>query len=107
MREANREVWIGLVDVRPKLGNSIFDGAPGAYSNVLCLTRDEAEYRRMVEGTFGEFGFEVKAFENIGPLEHRRGDLSPDDEILDLADRVSEVSPLVYDTFYVYESEFE
>ncbi len=107
MREASCEVWIGLVDVRPKPGNSIFDGAPGAYSNVLCLARDEAEYRGMVEGTFGELGFEVNGFEGIEPFEHRREHLSPDDGILGLADQLSEVSPLVYDAFYVYESEFE
>ncbi len=107
LSKTDRAPWIGVVDLKPKLGNSIFDGAPGAFSNVLCLARDEDEYQGMVEETFGELGFEVKAFEEIKPFEQRRRQLSPDDELLDLATQLSESSPLVYDTFYIYESEFE
>ena len=107
MSRPNRTTWIGPVEVRPKLGNAVFNGAPGAFSNVLCLARDEAEYRRMVAETLGSLGFEVKAFEDIEPFEQRRRHSPPDEEILDLAAQLSESSPLLYDAFYIYESEFE
>jgi hypothetical protein len=107
MREARSEVWIGLADVRPRLGNSTFDGAPGAFSNVVCFAHDEHEYRRSVAATFQELGFDVKGFEDVEPLANRREHLSPDDEILELAAQLSEVTPLLYDTFYIYESEFD
>ena len=107
MGETDREVWIGLAQVSPKPGNAIFDGAPGAFSNVLCLVRDETEFRSMVEETFGGLGFKVREITDIEPLEQRRRYGVADDEILHLANGLSDSSPLLYDTFYVYESEFE
>ena len=109
MSETNREVWIGLVEVRPVPGNAIFGSAPGAYSNALCLARSEDEYRFMVEVEFGKLGLEVMGFEDIEPLERRRGDRRLGDdvprEVLELAGRLSDAAPVLYDTFYVYESE--
>ncbi len=107
MSETGREVWIGLVEVRPVPGNTIFDGAPGAYSNALCLAGSEDEYRFMVEVELAKLGLEVLGFEDIEPLRERRRHADPDDEILDLVSQLSESMPLLYDTFYVYESEFE
>lgn len=107
MSETDREVWIGLAQVSPKPGNAIFDGAPGAFSNVLCLARDETEFRSMVEEIFGGLGFKVREMMDIEPLEQRWRYGVADDEILALAGQLSESMPLVYDTFYVYESEFE
>lgn len=100
-QETNREVWIGIADLRPKPGNSIFNGAPGAFSNALCLARNEVEYRCRVADTFGELGFEVKDLTDIEPLEKRLVDA----EILELASQLSASSPVLYDAFYVYESE--
>lgn len=75
--------------------------------NVLCLVRDETEYRHMVEDTFGQFGFEVREMVDIEPLEQRRRYCLPDEEILHLASHLSDSSSLLYDMFYVYESEFK
>ncbi len=112
MGETIRRVWIGLVEVRPKPGNAIFEGAPGAFSNVLCLGRDEAEYRRRVVQVFDGLGLEVAGIMDIerldGQLRDRRPDYDlPEDEIRDLAGQLSETSPVTYDTFYVYESPLE
>jgi hypothetical protein len=109
MTESNRQVWIGLADVKAIPGNSIFDGAPGAYTNALSLAGDEVEYRRNVEDEFQKLGLEVQGFEDVEPLEERRGDgrdgSDVPKEILELASQLSEAKPVVYDTFYVYEQE--
>ena len=44
MAGPTREVWIGLVEVVPEEGNDIFDGAPGAYANVLALAESVEDY---------------------------------------------------------------
>ncbi len=108
MGETNRAIWIGLIELTPQLGNMIFEGAPGAFSNVLCFASGEAEYRRMVEDTFRGLGFDVEAIADVERLEERlaatEGGVVVDDEILDLARQVSESQPILYDAFYVYES---
>ncbi len=104
MSEMNREVWIGIADLQPKLGNSIFNGAPGAFSNALCLTGNEAEYRRRVARMFGEPGFEVQDLTDIEPLQKRLAAWEVDEEILELDSQLSVSSPVLYDAFYLYES---
>ncbi len=99
--------WISLVEVRPEPGNDIFDGAPGAFSHVLCLATNAVEYRRKVGEFFRGLSLEVMGYDGIEPLEQRQRYGSVSDEILDLAAHLSESSPVLYNTFYVYESEPE
>lgn len=43
-KEGEREVWTGLVEVIADDGNDIFDGAPGAFANVLALASSVEDY---------------------------------------------------------------
>jgi hypothetical protein len=107
MNKADRQAWIGLVDLRPEPGNDPFDGAPGAYANVLALARSNAHYRQLVTETFTEIGLMVWELENVEPLVERRRKAETDgdvaDDLLALARQLSPSSPVLYDTFYVYE----
>jgi hypothetical protein len=107
MTSGPSQPWIGLVEVEPWPGNTIFDLDPGAFSNVLCLAADETGYREKVAHELGKLGLKVVSCEGVEPLAERRLNGFPDevsDEILKLSLDLSETSPVLYDTFYVYKS---
>lgn len=111
MSKIRREAWIGLVKIIPVSDHPmILDGAPGAFSNVVALARDESEYRRLIAEAFGESGLEVVAFEDVEPLAQRLDRPVSDDavhraEFRELASRLSEDVPVLFDAIYIYESE--
>lgn len=96
------------MEVIPKPGNTIFDGAPGAFTNALCLCIDKDHYCRLVEEMFPTMDLEVKEITDVETLEDRRGRDRPrhdvDKEVIKLAESLSDTQPAVYDTFYVYEA---
>lgn len=99
------DVWVGTADLKPVAGNDIFEEADGAVTNVCALARDEAGYRRAVVETFRELGLNVVEIDDIEPFQNRAQDLEPDSNSFEIAAGVSRTTPLVYDEFYVYESE--
>lgn len=104
--QTNREVWIGLVEVAPEEGSDIFDGAPGAYANVLAIASSVDDYMAVTAPALLRAGVIAVGVENPEPLRarHSRGELS--DEMLGLAERARE-GHVVWDTFYVFEAEDE
>jgi len=92
-----------LPSVHLGTGKDIFEGALGAYKNLLRLAQDEAEYCRMVMETFRNMNLEVQGNEDV-----KRVELPIlGEDLRTLVDELSETSPVVYDTFYIYESEAE
>lgn len=100
---SNRRAWMGIVDLRSGPGYDIFEGAPGAYANVLCLAHDEAQYHRMVREAFRDMNLQVQGIVDVKRVERP----ILDEELQTLVGELSEASPVVYDTFYIYESEEE
>jgi hypothetical protein len=91
------------VEVTPHPGNDIFGDAPGGYSNVLAEASSFVEYKAKVVAALDEEGLTVVEIEDAEPLRERQTRLQVPDAILAIADGTSE--SVVWDTFYVFESE--
>lgn len=96
----SKTLWGGMVNVSPEEGNDMFEGAPGAYTNALGLAGSEHEFVRLVREHFRAVGLRVLDVDDVGPVDIPT--LGPDWSRL--AFDLSETSPVVHDTFYVYET---
>ena len=104
MAGPNREVWIGLVEVVPEEGNDIFDGAPGAYANVLALAESVEDYMAVTAPVLLRQGLIAVGVDDPEPLRERRSRVQVSDEILDLDERAL-TGDVVWTTFHVFEAE--
>ena len=107
-----REVWIGLVEIRPLPGNDILQGARGAFTNVLALAAGGREYRDIVTREMQKRGFSVEDIGGEEPFRERVANpkLTKDwkdreEEWKERARRVQETGNVVWDTFYRYPHE--
>jgi hypothetical protein len=100
----NREVWAGLVEVAPEEGNNIFEGALGAYANVLALASSVEEYMAVTAPALLREGLICVGVENPEPLRERRSREQLSEEFLGLSERASK-GEVVWDTFYAFEAE--
>jgi len=101
----DEEVWIGRVEVVPHAGNEILGDAPGAYSNVLARASSVPEYRAKVVAALTEEGLNVVEIEDAEPLRERQTRFQVPDAILAIAEGAPK--RVVWDTFYIFESEGE
>jgi hypothetical protein len=96
----SREVWIALVEVAPHEGNDIFDGGPGAFTNVLAAADGLSDYRSRVETALDREGLTVLDIEDAGPLHERLSRFEVVEELLELVPQAE--SGVVWDVFHVY-----
>lgn len=104
--QADRDVWIGLVEVVPEEGNEIFDGAPGAYANVLALASSVDDYMAVTAPALLRQGLIAVGVDDPEPLRERKSRVRLSDEILSLEER-ARTGDVVWDTFYVFDAEDE
>lgn len=105
-----RQLWIGLVEVRPLGGgNEILEGTKGAFVNLVTWASSSEEYRKnadlIVERLGGLFVSEVVSPE---PVEVRRSNGSGhfEEEIEDMISRAkNNPNAIIYGTFHTFESD--
>ncbi|WP_396593139.1 hypothetical protein [Brevundimonas sp. R86498] len=91
--------WWGTLHLRPASGASdAFDGAVGAYANVVALATDQAGYRAAVEREMAVLGLVVVEVEKSEPLSADESD----SELADLRDELTAATPVRYQTFDTY-----
>lgn len=98
--QAQREIWIGLVELRSDEGNEVLAGAPGAYANTLANASSPAEYRELVVAAFAEEGLEVARIAGAEPLRVRQARHGVSADIFALADTAR--AGVVWDAFYLF-----
>jgi hypothetical protein len=96
------DVWVGLVEVRPLLGNETLEGDPGAFANALSLATDAADFRLRASAFFRGEEFEVVAFEHVERLEARGAGTPLPDEMVRLGERARETGEVQFDTYFTY-----
>jgi hypothetical protein len=100
----NHEVWTGLVEVVAEEGNNIFEGALGAYANVLALASSAEEYMAVTAPALLREGLIAVGVENPEPLRERSSREALTAEFLGLGERASK-GDVVWDTFYTFEAQ--
>jgi hypothetical protein len=96
----SREVWIALVEVAPHEGNDIFDGGPGAFTNILAAADGLSDYRSRIETALDREGLSVLDIEDAEPLRDRLSRFEVDEELLELVPQAA--NTVVWGEFDVY-----
>jgi hypothetical protein len=100
---SEREVWIGLAEVTPDEGNDIFEGAPGAYSNVLALARSVEDYMTITAAALLRSGLVAVGVDDPEPLRERQSRVHLTDEIVQFGEQ-ARTGDVVRSTFHVFEA---
>jgi hypothetical protein len=100
----SRELWVGLVEVRPESGDILGD-AKGAFVHVVTWASDPEEYRRNADLVLGELGLFVVEVESPEPVAARGRKVARfDEEIEDMIARARAIpNAIIYGTFHTWE----
>lgn len=98
----SREVWIGMVNIRPQVGNDLLEGHSGAYVNVLTPAEDLADYGIRVSGALAEMGFDVIEIDDAEPMTQRVRSYVVDPGLKQLAVEVKRDWKLRVGSFHSY-----
>ena len=101
----SKELWIGLVEVRPLQDRNILENAKGAFVNIVTWAANAAEFKRNAKLVMGKLHLFLAGVENSEPVEVRRerdGDF--EESIEDIISRAeNNPNAIIYSTFYLFE----
>jgi len=98
----NTDVWIGLVEVTPQLGNDALGSAKGAFVNVVALASTDRDYMQLVETTMAEYGFSIVKATDVARLDDWKKSNRLHPELARLAKGLTKESPIQFDEFQSY-----
>jgi hypothetical protein len=98
--EGGKEVWIGLVTVRPRRSRDLLNGAAIAYVNVLAVADCAKGFERHVFQVMRYLDLSVEAIEDSEPLRVRMKTYAVGKDLLRLAREVSETGLPRCGTFF-------
>jgi hypothetical protein len=102
-----KEIWIGLVEVRPLEGCDMLEEAKGAYVNVVMWVANADAFKHRAESISSElrlFVVDVKGPEPVAERRRREGDF--EEEIEDMILRAQEhPTDVVFGTFHLWEKD--
>lgn len=97
-----RELWIGLVEMRPQ--NKKLYGTAGAFVEILTWASDSSEYRIKAETIAATLDLYVVGVEREQPLSVRLETVTPSEELEDMIHRAeSNPNAIIYGTFHRWE----
>ncbi len=100
----DRELWLGLIEARPKSGDILVD-AKGAFVHIVTWASDAEEYRRNADLALGELGLFVVEIESPEPVAERRmKGVTLEEEVEDMIARARDIpNAIIYGTFHTWE----
>jgi hypothetical protein len=100
-----REVWIGLVHVKPGSKTTCIGDRGGAFAATVALAADEKEFGERVERFMAPMDLHVIQIENLERLAARLKVSEVEEELLELSKTLSEEDPVGVDTLDTYPAE--
>ena len=100
-----RQCWIGLAHVKPKVGNSLLEGALGAFVPILALAEGIDLFISMSTMWLESYDFEVIEIEDIEPFKERLMKSDVEDDLKALVEGLTDENPIAIDTFQAYDNE--
>lgn len=94
--------WIGLARVEPRAGNTTLGSAAGAVVPIVALAYSQDGFVARTVAILNECDFEVAEIEDIEPIAERLNRCDVASHIVELADSLTEDSPVAFGTFQVY-----
>lgn len=103
MNEKNLIKWIGLAKVISLNDNDALNGANGAYTNVVGLSKTKTEFRNAAKSKLQSMGFKLARLEEVEPLADRLTKFKVSNDILKIAEHLSTNNDIVgFSTFHSY-----
>lgn len=100
-----KRIWIGLAHVKPRPRNDQLDGAGGAFVPAVALAVDESEFATVVATFLNAYEFDVITVEDIETLDRRRQHSDIENEVVELAAKLTLDNPIALSAFEAYERE--
>ena len=94
--------WIGLAHIAPRPGNNTLSGAIGAIVSAIALAGDAEDFGQKLTAVLNSYEFDVTEIEDVELVEHRSRKFPAANEVLKLADAISDENPVVLGTFHTY-----
>lgn len=96
------DTWIGLAHVRPHEGNVSLQGGKGAFVPIVGLASSADDLASLAATLLHYHQFEVIEVNDIEPLSERLANHSVEDEMLEIAGKLSHHDRIGIGRFQVY-----
>ena len=96
------QMWIGLVNVRPKAGNAALGNALGAFVASIALAKGPGDYGQKVTEVLNQYGFDIVHIDDVELFEDRMHKHLVTPNILQLAAGVTQENPVALADFHSY-----
>lgn len=105
MKTTLKELWIGLVEVRPLEHCEVLEDAKGAFVNIVTWASNLTEFKRKAKLVFQELHLFVAGVENAEPVEVRREREGNFEESIEdiIARAENNPNAIMYSTFHLFE----
>lgn len=102
----SKEVWIGLITVKPKPGNKFFaKNSKGAYVNILAWADRTSEFQSEVKHALDDYHLKLVEMEDVEPLSVRQQKFNVDSKLINLSAEVENTGNVRFGTFHYFEHE--
>ena len=98
-----KEIWIGVVYVRPMPGRNPLGGAKGATVNAMAYAECEDEFRRLVAKELREMNLLPERVEDLNLLENKIEGMEPTAELFNVVEELTEGGGVRFDEFEPFE----
>jgi hypothetical protein len=98
---AMKEIWIGMLEVRPRMDAKVIAEARGAFVNIITWAEDSEEFCRKATELMNDLHLELVSVEKPEPLINRGPEEELGEEIVDIASQVRRnPDAIMYSTFH-------
>lgn len=104
--EKQKEVWIGLLGVKPKPGNDLLSpGALGAYVQTLAWASSEKDFLSEIIIALNHLRFELDEYSDLETMNDRAHKFHLENALLELAEDVRRTGEVRFGTFNNYSAD--
>jgi len=100
----NKQIWVGLVEVKPQPGCEMLKEGKGAFVHTMAWAEDAVHFKRVLARCFGQLKMDVNGVRQPEPWvvrSQREDEDSP--ELLDLAQQISkDEAKVAFGTFHAW-----
>ncbi len=99
----NKQIWIGLVELRPLPGCKLLEEAKGAYAHVMAWAENPEEFQKMTSLRAADLSLEIIEFRDIQPWSIRHAGDEVREEFYDMEKRIeADVRQVAFGRFHAW-----
>jgi len=103
----SRNIWIGLVEVKPNQDQTVLGDAEGAFVNIVCVATGADTFARYIAHAIEDLDLTLVAINNAQPLGRAMEQKEIDEDLIKSAAALREPGELAWGAFHAYQSSEE